>query len=1206
MRALGIVLLVAAVIPGSVQAEHRIYLGEGATALERRAAEELQRYTYAATGVVWEIRSVSQTPSDATGFVLGTPESLPASPAGTWPFGLEPPRHDGYLLHTSDGGALLAIAGATAEAVQNGVYGFLYDQGVSFYLSGDTFPLEVPDLTGRRMPNVHASHSPVVAVRGTVVRDDYRVGPGAWSFADWRHYIDQLVKLRLNTLVVHAREGSPFLGGSESEPAPGFGSDLSPDHFLAGTGLYFAEEPESDAPARLRRVFEYAAARGLQVGLGFEVRGDATDPQVQADLGVRLRRILQEYPTLDHVWLWAPELSALRLPGEPPYHSPWGSLTRREADDFAYLDDVGRRAEAVRMALHVLQARQTVQALRPGVKVSAAGWGGEASLRFTEFLPGLDRMLPADVVLSPVQDLPLRAEPVDTLGALSPERQAWPVFALEYDGDLWMPQPNLTTLSAALDGTLRQGCEGILGMHWRTRAADDAAAFLALRAWIPDLSVEAYHARRARDLYGPTLGDDLAPFHARMDELGYRWVGGLGQHEPAPFVWSRGSEASRTRLIRAASELRERLSREGVEPRLIPDVTEPLEFGIGILTVPFEMGRGLVERPLRTGRRILTAPVGVGRDLAEAVLPIELSLPTWKPSLDDLYTHIRFVLTYDAAAAALEPGGAFDVAVERGDADAALRAVKAVRLAELFDLYAQRVQNEGERGVLEEMNRKAWADVRARLVSVGADPSELEALPATYRDTPLLRVLPDRVIVVSPDVDEARVRVRARRLGGRGFNDRPLTRVGNGVYRLEFPEEVEEWGNFEYGVEARLPGGKTLVWPVGFPDRLRRAHAGGEADRPPVRLPGAASATSPDLKYEIGPDSRSLRLTWTLRAGEAYTVFRDGEAVATVFAGEFRDAAPAAAEREYRVEARHLATDDRAVATVRVPPQALPLPAAPRRVTVRSRGGWNVLQWDSDDPLAAEYVVTVYGRGQEKLADYRVPADHGHNLSFAHPVASGEARAYAVAAVDTEGRIGSAGAPVGIIARPGSLEPVVHLRTENEAELLGNLAPVGAAALALGGPGGSDLPRQRDWDPARPLTLALWVKFDNLFGMPVLMEKGPWIDPAFYLQVFDGGLRFHLAGVGTLDAGRLETGVWTHVAATYADGDLRLYIDGREVGRKRADGQQPAPLEPLLAARYGVRGEPGFVEGVMDDIRIYDVALAPQEMTALLESARPR
>ena len=49
---------------------------------------------------------------------------------------------------------------------------------------------------------------------------------------------------------------------------------------------------------------------------------------------------------------------------------------------------------------------------------------------------------------------------------------------------------------------------------------------------------------------------------------------------------------------------------------------------------------------------------------------------------------------------------------------------------------------------------------------------------------------------------------------------------------------------------------------------------------------------------------------------------------------------------------------------------------------------------------------------------------------------------------------------------------------------------------------------------------------------------------------------------------------------------------------------EATPLDPRIVARYGVRGEPGFADGVMDDIRIYEATLPPQEVEAVFKTSQ--
>lgn len=73
-------------------------------------------------------------------------------------------------------------------------------------------------------------------------------------------------------------------------------------------------------------------------------------------------------------------------------------------------------------------------------------------------------------------------------------------------------------------------------------------------------------------------------------------------------------------------------------------------------------------------------------------------------------------------------------------------------------------------------------------------------------------------------------------------------------------------------------------------------------------------------------------------------------------------------------------------------------------------------------------------------------------------------------------------------------------------------------------------------------------------------------------------------------------GVWTHVAATYDNETMRLYIDGEQVGSLVRGG----PIHPSDAAlhigSYSASHPRAYFEGVLDEVRVWDRALSAQEV----------
>ncbi len=137
------------------------------------------------------------------------------------------------------------------------------------------------------------------------------------------------------------------------------------------------------------------------------------------------------------------------------------------------------------------------------------------------------------------------------------------------------------------------------------------------------------------------------------------------------------------------------------------------------------------------------------------------------------------------------------------------------------------------------------------------------------------------------------------------------------------------------------------------------------------------------------------------------------------------------------------------------------------------------------------------------------------------------------------------------------------------------------------------------------MTISFWFRtlstnLQNLLGRFDGDSKG------YNLRIDNGALNMLLNNSTRVTApNAILTGVWYHVSATYADPVHILYLNGEQ--QARADNWQgyvPATNALVLGRKYnnlfGLFDPVGF-QGAMKDLRLYNRALAPDEIRMLYE-----
>jgi hypothetical protein len=481
---------------------------------EEFAAKEVRRYVYVCTGQLLSIQREDALPAKVKkAIAVGTKESsLIRSLDKSLAEKVSTLKPEAFLLRTvtSGGKTVVAIIGSDGPGVLYGSYRFAERMGVAFGLDGDVVPdVRVPFA----LPALDETSTPLFRLRGIQPFHDFPEGPDWWNTDDYLAIIGQLPKLGMNFFGLHTypegapnaeptvwigREGEWNRGGNVQRAYPasyqntvrgnwGYRPKKTSD-FSFGAGMLFDRDdygsdvmrgltpaPDTDplsvevfnrAGTMLRTAFTTAHALGVKTCVGTEtfltipkmvkdrLTREGKNPEDTATVkalykGI-FRRIADTYP-LDYYWFWTPE-----------------GWTWEDAGD------VQIRRTMTDLSLAIQAAKEA----RTPFQLATCGWVlGPPRDR------GLfDRELPENVAVSCINREVGKA-PVDPGFARIEGRSLWAIPWMEDDPSLLAPQlwAGRTRKDAA--DALSYGCDGLLGIHWRTRILSSNFMALARAGW---------------------------------------------------------------------------------------------------------------------------------------------------------------------------------------------------------------------------------------------------------------------------------------------------------------------------------------------------------------------------------------------------------------------------------------------------------------------------------------------------------------------------------------------------------------------------------------------------------------------------------------------------------------------------------------------------------------------------------------------------
>lgn len=488
-----------------------VVLPPGASWAEQVAARDLARYGWERTGIAWEVADAASPPSEPAVFVCRRDRPIAKRLLPVQSAQLRALGPDEYLLAeaTVAGRAVQLVIGGDDRGVLYGAYRLAEHWGLRAYLHGDSI-LEAR-VCPEALPRVTEHGKPLFALRGIQPFHDFPEGPDWWGPEEYKAVLGQLPKMGMNFLGLHTYpEGVPaeptvWIGlprdlredGSVAASYPasyqntlrqswGYrGQPTSSWHCGAaqlferddwGAPLMWGRSPQPSEPAVTNEMFDDALAMfedafplgralGVQLCIGTEsplgipgqLRQRLTELglepgslETRTELYEGIFRRAARYP-VDWYWLWTPE------------GWTWSGTTPEQVA--ATLDDI-------RCAI---EARD-----RTGLDLKLATCGWVLGPQYDRGL--FDRELPPEVSLSCINRSVGRS-PVEPGFAEVKREGKWAIPWLEDDPTLTTPQLWAGRMREDARDALRYGCNGLMGIHWRTRVLAVNASAIAQAAW---------------------------------------------------------------------------------------------------------------------------------------------------------------------------------------------------------------------------------------------------------------------------------------------------------------------------------------------------------------------------------------------------------------------------------------------------------------------------------------------------------------------------------------------------------------------------------------------------------------------------------------------------------------------------------------------------------------------------------------------------
>lgn len=803
-------------------------------------------------------------------------------------------KNDGFIIDKANigGAGCIVVAAASNEGVANGIYELLRQLGFGFSLGTEFVPEKL------NVKNVKpTASSPALASRGLLPWYNFYNSPTVWDYVDFRAFIDDAARAGANFIGLHNYEGEPFIahydksgrlvagGRLLSTKSPNWGTHpTKSEDFGFGTDKVYAQEYfgaktteiEDDKLALeaeqkiIADALAYAKSRGVKTAIGFDATGYAGTPiPTSEDMLVkyinRLKFLVERYPTVDYIWIWPCEASAVSGIITPSgTRSETMALANYARDAMEDFDEIAKfdktpnpwlkktpqgALERVSMGVayeHLAKAALRVFAqYKNPPKLIISGWGGDENLITEVYFSGWCKRLDKNLVsYSALEHISPKPRTSASYHNLPQDCVRWPIPWLENDGDQWQPRPFVKIYEGFMDSLFESGSQGVLGIHWRTRCVGENFQYLCDRAWNKNLTRQEFYKNYARRLYGEENLAETSAIHEALDLLPDRWVNGSGQGECTNFAWGTlGTEQELQALL----------------------------------------------------------------DLQKKAEPLKFKNPTAKANWQWLKDRINWVLNYRAMT---QKALLAQELIRQSNYAEALKVLSDKAFADAFRSYVKRLSTRGEYGVLATINAKAYYDWRKMYELCLSKLNSTQALP--HRDWKLETedariILPRHFASLEKGQDlevepivlgGGRANMFFRQLGQRAWQKQELKNLKGWVYAAKVPaDKLGEVGvefKFGFGEDPNAEGNTQSYTAVIMPSLQK-------CERPKIAQSGAQSGSFKAQSFKKA--GFPIAIKWEKVDGcEYYKVVRDGEAQAVTGVEYFYNASNKP-KGEYVIEA---------------------------------------------------------------------------------------------------------------------------------------------------------------------------------------------------------------------------------------------------------------------------------------------------------------